>query len=256
MNTCFPFIIHAALCSQAPSVNRSVKESTCPPQMMDLLWYFYRTTKVRNNHRKFRCWGLDGRTVSCDENGSLQLSERSRRWDLYRRPYQRLPELGLLCSSREEFRWALDCQDGKPVLVHVCLPCWGHESRGMKVLEEINLQWSFHLHHWTTFLKLWIKIIFSNVFFWNFIHPPPIYIYIYHIHASLLNPSIMAESIFIFILRTLQMFTYVTSQMPRLIVLLRCVFVCMFTYTYISQSHTCIHHILYTWIRVIIFQGL
>lgn len=179
MNTCFPFIIHAALCSQAPSVNRSVKESTCPPQMMDLLWYFYRTTKVRNNHRKFRCWGLDGRTVSCDENGSLQLSERSRQWDLYRRPYQRLPELGLLCSSREEFRWALDCQDGKPVLVHVCLPCWGHESRGMKVLEEINLQWSFHLHHWTTFLKLWIKIIFSNVFFWNFIHPPPIYIYIY-----------------------------------------------------------------------------
>lgn len=129
MNTCFPFIIHGALCSLAPSVNGSVKESTHPPQMMDLPWYFYGTTKVRNNHRKFRCWGLDGRTVSCDENGSLQLSERSRRGKLYKQPCPGLPESGLLCSSREEFGWALDCQDGKPALLHVCLPCWGHDSR-------------------------------------------------------------------------------------------------------------------------------
>lgn len=117
-------------------------------------------------------------------------------------------------------------------------------AEGMKVLEEINLAMKFpsaSLDH-----------IFNTLHKYHLLYTPTHHIY--HIHASLLNPTLMAESIFIFILRTLQMSTYVTSQMPRLIVLLRRVFVCMYTYTYISQSHTCIHHILSAWIRVIIFQ--
>lgn len=64
-------------------------------------------------------------------------------------------------------------------------------AEGMKVLEGINLAMKFpstSLDH-----------IFNTL-----------------LHASLLNPSLMAESIFIFILRTVQMSTYVTSQMPRL----------------------------------------
>lgn len=64
-------------------------------------------------------------------------------------------------------------------------------AEGMKVLEEINLAMKFpspSLDH-----------IFKTL-----------------LHASLLNPSLMAESILIFILRTVQMSTYVTSQMPRL----------------------------------------
>lgn len=60
----------------------SVKESACPPQMMDLPWYFYKTTKGQNSHREFLCRALGGRIVNCNKTVSLQQSEGSKRWKL------------------------------------------------------------------------------------------------------------------------------------------------------------------------------
>lgn len=87
-------------------------------------------------------------------------------------------------------------------------------AEDMKVLEEINLAMEVPSASLDHIFKTLDKNHLYKIFFQNFIHTCVrthvlyicvcVYIYtyictnIYHFHASLLNPSLMAESIFIF----------------------------------------------------------
>lgn len=81
----------------------SVKEPACPPQKMDLPWYFYKITKGQNNHREFQRWTLGSRIVNY--NMTVSLSKEAIYGNFPSSCTPKRPEFGLAYSLREEFRW-------------------------------------------------------------------------------------------------------------------------------------------------------
>lgn len=98
----------------------SVKEPACPPQMMDLPWYFYKSIKGQNSHREFQRWALGSRIVNY--NMTVSLSKEARYGNFPSSCTQKRPESGLAYSLGEEFRWLPELQNNTPVLIYACLP--------------------------------------------------------------------------------------------------------------------------------------
>lgn len=80
----------------------SVKESACPPQMMDLPWYFYKSTKGQNSHR---VPALGPGQQDCKLQYDRESLEGSQIWKFASSCTPKRPEFGLAYSLGEEFRW-------------------------------------------------------------------------------------------------------------------------------------------------------
>lgn len=113
----------------------SVKEPACPPQKMDLPWYFYKSTKGQNNHREFQRWALGSRIVNC--NMTVSLSKEARYGNYPSSCTPKRPEFGLAYSLGEEFRRLPELQNNTPVLIYAVSLSEAMIVGGMSVLDEI-----------------------------------------------------------------------------------------------------------------------
>lgn len=113
----------------------SVKEPACPPQKMDLPWYFYKSTKGQNSHREFPCWALGSRIVNY--NMTVSLSKEARYGNLL----AAVPQRGQSLTWRIHWVRSSDgCQSFRITQLFSYMPVSLSEAMivgGMSVLDEI-----------------------------------------------------------------------------------------------------------------------